>query len=538
MSRPKEPVRGKHDKRRRRVCTTLSALASLAVFAACNAADAPLQVKTTGGWVRGRLERGVISFKGIPYAAPPVGRLRWAPPQPAPSWRGVRAARTYGHDCMQLPMPHRTAWLRTIPSEDCLYVNVWRPEHSSAHRLPVMVWVYGGGFVNGGTSPAEYDGRQFARDGVMLVSFNYRLGDFGFFAFPALRRGGGNFALMDQVAALRWVHRNIARFGGDPNNVTVFGESAGGMSVLAMLEDPLTNGLFQKAIIESGAGRNDIPMLPARPLLGGPASAEAMGVRLARHFGIRGEGRHSLGELRALSPSTVLDGLNMASLAQDQAFAGAPIIDGRLYFGTPVRVFADGRGVRVPVMIGANSADLGFMPEKSLKALFSSFGPDAEAARTLYDPSGRSTLRQVSAEVGGDRWMIEPARAIARVLSNRGQPVYEYRFSYVASSMRGLWRGAPHATEIPFVFDTLKSRYGKHTSVADETMARIVHAYWVAFAKTSRPDPTGEPRWPRYRARADMLMNFTERGPVFERDPLCARLNLEGRVAERRAKVR
>lgn len=213
---------------------------------------------------------------------------------------------------------------------------------------------------------------------------------------------------------------------------------------------------------------------------------------------------------------------------------GGPIVDGRLYLGAPTQVYAAGEGARVAVMIGANSADLGMMPQKSLESLFTSFGPDAAVARAVYDSEGTRTLEQVSEEAGGDRWMIEPARAIARLLSARGQRVYEYRFSYVASSLRTVYTsGAPHATEIPFVFDTLRAHYGAQTSRADEAMAREMHAYWVAFARTGRPDPKDLPSWPAYRASSDRLMNFTEHGPEPEHDPLKRRLDIAQRGSER-----
>jgi para-nitrobenzyl esterase len=499
--------------------------------AIAQAAQAPLDVKTQYGWVSGALERGVVAFKGIPYAAPPRGVLRWAAPQPATPWHGVRPAVEYGPDCMQRPTPGDAAPLRTRPSEDCLYVNVWRPARVSSKPLPVMVWIYGGWYVDGGTSPAVYDGSAFARRGVVLVSFNYRLGNFGFFAFPALARAGvpeGDFAFMDQIAALKWVKRNIAAFGGDPRNVTVFGESCGGASVNALLINPQANGLFQKAIIESGGGGGWLT--PERPLDGGAESAEAIDVRLARHLGIEGQGSQALEALRALPAAKIVDGLNMATLSSDKDYVGGPVVEEHLYFGAPVREYARGMGARVPVMIGANTADLGSMDAKTLPALFASFGPAAGEARAVFDPTGKLTLQQVSDEIGGAARMIEPARAIARTLSARGQAVYEYRFSYIPTSMRGKWPGVWHAAEIPFVFDTVRAHYGAQASAADEAMAREVQSYWVAFARTGRPDPAAEPSWPRYEQRADQLMNFTDRGPKVERDPWRKRLDLTERV--------
>ncbi len=521
-------------------------LASLVGAPRARASASPSLARVEGGLVRGRHEHGVLSLEGNPCAAAPGGARRWAPPQAVKPWKGVRPALTYAHDCMQIPLAGDLAPGRTVPEENCLYLNVWRPRGGSAHNLPVMVWIYGGGFVNGGTSPAVYDGTPFARDGVVLVSFNYRLGNFGFFGFPALTRGKrgemlGDYAFMDQLAALKWVQRNIRAFGGNPHNVTIFGESAGGLSVNDLLITPLARGLFQRAIIESGGGR---AILPSRTLTGSPQSADAMGVRLARHFGIQGEGPRALARLRALPASRLVDGLNMATMDKSPTYVGGPIQYDHLYMGNPIEVYARDPqiGNRVPVMIGANSADLGFFPAKSVAALFARFGPKAAAAHAAFDPTGRLSVQEVSFRVGGALSMIEPARAIARILSARGQPVYEYRFSYVATSLRDTPFGKPgamHATEIPFVFDTVKAHYGGKTSRADETMAREMHAYWVAFAKTGRPDPAGLPRWPQYHASTDRLMNFTaHKGPVAEADPWKARLDLAEWYSDRQAGIR
>ena len=265
------------------------------------------QVTVASGMLEGSVESGVSSFKGIPYAAPPVGDLPWRPPQPVTPWAGVRSATAYGSDCAQLPFPGDAAPLGTPPAEDCLVLNVWRPAERPAEKLPVMVWIYGGGFVNGGSSPAVYDGSPFARRGVVFVSFNYRLGRFGFFGHPALAKESpsgplGNYGYMDQIAALRWVQANIAAFGGDPGNVTAFGESAGGGSVLMLLTSPRAKGLFHRAIIESGGGRDGL--FPTRFLTtagpGGHPSAESVGLEFAKADGITGDDAAALAALRAL----------------------------------------------------------------------------------------------------------------------------------------------------------------------------------------------------------------------------------------------
>jgi para-nitrobenzyl esterase len=240
---------------------------------AVSQSSAPV-VKTDSGQVQGVLADGVASFKGIPFAAPPVGELRWRPPQPVSAWTGVRQASEFGADCMQgrfgpPPAAAPGAAAPRVPSEDCLYLNVWRPADQAARNLPVMVSIYGGGFTGGSSASPNTSGAGFAKQGVVLVAMNYRVGRFGFFAFPGLSserpdETKGNYAYMDQIAALQWVKRNIAAFGGNPNNVTIFGFSAGGVSVHSMLASPMARGLFQKAIVESGGSRDSV--LTARPM--------------------------------------------------------------------------------------------------------------------------------------------------------------------------------------------------------------------------------------------------------------------------------
>src|SRR5580698_11643535 len=231
--------------------------AALAIASGATPSD---EAKIDSGKLKGASKDGVTSFKGVPFAAAPVGVFRWRPPQPVKPWSDVRKAAEYGPDCAQLPFPGDAAPLGVPPAEDCLYANVWAPDGSAGKKLPVMVWIYGGGFVNGGSSPSVYDGTQFAKRGIVFVSFNYRIGRFGFFAFPALTKENpnepkGNYGYMDQIAALQWVRRNAAAFGGDPANVTIFGESAGGGSVLMLMTSPLSKGLFKRAVVESGGGR-------------------------------------------------------------------------------------------------------------------------------------------------------------------------------------------------------------------------------------------------------------------------------------------
>ncbi|WNG36813.1 carboxylesterase family protein [Archangium violaceum] len=489
------------------------------------------QVRVSGGVVQGSVADGVLSFKGIPFAAPPVGDLRWRPPQPVQEWSGVRQATAFGHDCMQVPFAGDAAPLGTPPAEDCLTLNVWRAADApSDGKLPVMVWIYGGGFVNGGSSPSVYDGSRFAQQGVVLVSFNYRLGRLGFFAHPALtaEAGGaptGNFGYMDQLAALEWVKHNIAAFGGDPDNVTIFGESAGGGSVHTLLASPKAQGLFHKAIIMSGGGRGSLlgGSKLSEDTPGGPRSAESIGVEFAKSVGIHQTGPEALAALRALPVERIGD-LSMMNMGVP-TYSG-PMLDGQIVVEWPDAAYRAGRWAKVPVMVGATSADLGFGFARTKDEVFAPF-PDQAAARAAYDPTGNADVRTLVALTAMDRTMIEPARYTARLVAAQGLPAYHYRFSYVADSMRDEWKtGAPHATEIPYVFDTVEARYGAEATELDRKVGREANAYFAHFAKTGEPSGQGLPQWPRYEAGTDLILDFSASGePVAQPDPWKARLD-------------
>jgi len=488
---------------------------------------------TDAGQLKGAIANGVLSFKGIPFAAPPVGPLRWRTPQPVTPWIGVRAATAFGPDCLQVPFPSDAAPLGGALSEDCLYANVWLPAGHRGEKLPVMVWIYGGGFVNGGTSPSVYDGSHFAEQGVVFVSFNYRVGRFGFFGYPALTEENpeephGNYGYMDQIAALKWVQRNIAAFGGDPGQVTVFGESAGGGSVLTLLTSPLSQGLFQKAIIESGGGRD---LLMGQRLLSktspeGTPSAEAIGINFASSVGITDTGAAGLAALRDLPADKIVAGLNMATMRQAATTYCGPMLDGKIVTESPQSALLAGRWAKVPIIIGANSQDIGFPRGRTLDELFAPFGADADKARAAFNPDHSDNVMMVGFPIAAMQMMVEPARFVARTAASQGIPAFEYRFSYVAESLRDRLKGAPHATEIPYVFDTVKAAYGDKLTAQDESLAQKALAYWVNFAKTGDPSGSGLPKWQSQNAQSDMIMEFTNAGPVGEPDPWKTRLDL------------
>jgi para-nitrobenzyl esterase len=503
------------------------------------AAPSPAVVTIDAGRLQGTASDGVLAFKGVPFAAPPVGDLRWRPPQPVKRWTGVRAATEIGHDCLQGPIPGDPG-LGTELSEDCLYLNVWRPAESSKGKLPVMVWIYGGGLVNGGTQPAIYQGDNFARQGVVFVSLNYRLGRFGFFAFPALTSEHpdelkGNYAFMDQIAALKWVQRNIAAFGGDPDNVTVFGESAGGYSVHTLIASPLGKGLFRKAIVESGGGREQ---LGAAPKL---AAGESIGVAFARSQGIEGADAAALAKLRALPADKVTGGLSMRTfMTLNPVTYSGPLTDGKLIVEPPAAAYRAGRNAKVALIAGANGADLGLNFSPTLDALMAPFGDRRDAALAAYDPQGSRQLAAMRAKVGMDQMMLEPARFAVAAVTAQGLPAWAFRFDYVGEALKARApNGAPHASEIPFVFDKYEAPYIAMVSpkdssghagqpgATDKSVAAMIHAYWLNFARTGDPNGPGLPAWPRYDPARDQLLLFRGDGSaVAVADPLKARLDL------------
>jgi para-nitrobenzyl esterase len=470
------------------------------------AAEAPDLARVATGALHGALDGDVVSFKAIPYAAAPVGDLRWRAPRPAPAWSGVRAADKYGAICTQRYDPKDNGTGALPMSEDCLTVNVWRPVSGPRHGLPAMVWIHGGGFVNGSGAAPLYDGTQLARQGVVVVTLNYRLGRFGFFAHPALTRESpdgplANYGLMDQIAALRWVKANIAAFGGDPNAITVFGESAGGISVNNLMVSPAARGLFVRAIVESGAGRNESLHMRAPNILGA-AGAEDQGVAFAKALGVTTD---DPAVLRAIPAEKII------AQPDFSPFTGGVAIDGKIVTMDVDEGFAQGAEAKVPYIIGSNGLEFPLpaaQVDAALGAMLHVSAPARAGLEAAYND--KAAFQQ---QVFSDIIFSEPARHLAALHARHGQPTFLYRFTAMSPAIRGVLHGAPHASERQYVFKTLHASTWP-TGGNDPAIADAMSAYWVSFAKTSDPNGGGRPAWPDYRNAPNRLLDFTNDGPV------------------------
>jgi para-nitrobenzyl esterase len=489
---------------------TLSLLAATAVLAAAD----PSRVRIETGALKGVVGAEVVSFKGIPYAAPPIGDSRWRAPRTAHQWPGELHADRYGALCMQKINPRDNGVGAPPASENCLTVNVWKP--LVAKQLPVMVWIHGGGFVNGSGTAALYDGTQLARLGVVVVTLNYRLGRLGFFAHPALSKESpdrllGNYGLMDQLAALQWVQRNIAAFGGNAKNVTLFGESAGGMSVQRLMIAPQARGLFHKAIVESGAGSESMARIKEKNR-DGFESAEAQGKQFADSLGAGNDVR----SLRALSAEKII-----AAGDPSPAGDGGPIIDGKMLTQDVADAFRKGDEMSVPYLVGANSLEFpiakgGF--EASVKQYLHLPANDLAKLATLYTDQQAFETHFVS-----DAIFVEPARHLAALHARRNAATFLYRFAFVSQSMHSVLNGAPHASERQYVFDTLSASPWK-TEEADQQIARLMSAYWVTFAKTGNPNGDNRPQWPAYTSESDTLLEIANEATSARSAPFAERL--------------
>jgi para-nitrobenzyl esterase len=462
------------------------------------------QLKTADGVLEGVVSADgkVRTFKGIPFAAPPVGPLRWKAPQPPVPWTGVRKASEYGARCMQGNIYSDMIFHDSGPSEDCLYLNLWMPANPAVARLPVMVWIYGGGFQAGATSEPRQDAGNLSKKGVLVVSMNYRLGIFGFFSHPELTKesghdSAGNYGLLDQLAALQWVKKNIATFGGDPGNVTIFGESAGSFSVSALVASPLAKGLFQRAIGESGAYLSS-DTLPLKPR----AEAEKMDAEFAGSA----LGTDSLPELRAKSADEILQ-----AAVKEKQIRFAPNVDGYFLPEDATAIYAQGKQSAVPLLAGWNLDEARYGAILGQDAptaanfrthLQSLYGAHADQMVKLYAGSSDAEVKRAAQDLASDRFIafstwkwLEMQQTTAKV------PVYRYEFDetlpLAPDAPAGAEATAPHASEIEFVFQVLSSRKLPWRP-EDRKVSELMGSYWTNFAKTGDPNGAGLPRWPVY----------------------------------------
>lgn len=502
-------------------------LLSAAVLAASLFA-APLEaqprVRTALGVVEGlTLPSGVHSFRGIPYAAAPVGNRRWKAPQPVAPWSGVRKADRFAAQCMQGRPFSDMVFRNDGTSEDCLYLNIWAPAAAARGTLPVLVYFYGGGFVAGDGSENRYDGESMAKQGIVVVTMSYRLGIFGSFVHPALtaespQRAAGNYGLLDQHATLAWVQRQIAAFGGDPKRVTIAGESAGSFSVSAQMASPLSRGLIAGAIGESGAffGRT----LSATPR----ADAEKQGERFGAVIGAP-----SLAALRALSSIELMDAANRPDVPRFGA-----VIDGWFFPEAPSVLYAKGQQAKVPLLAGWNSQEMSgrallreLTTAQFAQVLQRTFGDNAAEAATHYRAATDADVLPAATELAGDqfiafgtwKWLDEHAKS--------GQPVFRYLFTQKRPAMVKPPAnpgppdlGAVHSAEIEYAMGNLPLNPVFAWTPADHATSKAMQGYFVNFIKTGNPNGTGLPEWPRGQPQNGRAMRMVlDAAPRAEAEP-------------------
>jgi para-nitrobenzyl esterase len=473
-------------------------------------------VQTTGGKIRGVTRAsGGAEFLGIPYAQPPVGDLRWHEPVPVQPWKDVRDASSFGAPCAQPPLGDWNRRDAAFSKEDCLFLNVLTPVWPAKEPLPVMVWLHGGANEGGTASSPLYKDGTLVQHGIMLVTVNYRLGVFGFLAHPELTResphkASGNYGLMDQIAALHWVQDNIAKFGGDPSNVTVFGQSAGAQDTSFLMTSPLAKGLFHKAILESGSGLN--PNLP--PL----AESEQRGEKFAALLKAPA-GSAALPFLRQLGAGELLKAVQNRD--HSEPAAAEPSVDGWVLPRLPAQVFASQQQMPIPLLIGTTTREFGMQAstEELKKFIENVTGKSAPQALALYglENGGQGANDPLYGSVA-NQWLADlvfrcPATTQALWQNALHQPIYEYQFEHAIPDQEA--EGAVHSTDLPYVF----GYYPKHGNISgafgevDFKLADLIENYWTNFAKRSNPNAEGLPNWPKYDG-SQSFIEFTQDGRV------------------------
>jgi len=462
-----------------------------------------------------------LSFKGIPYAAPPVGDLRWKAPQAVAPWKGVRDATRFGPRAMQEPIWDDMFFFDEGPSEDCLYLNVWIPANAGDEKLPVMYWIHGGGFIAGGTSEPRQNGEELAKKGVIVVSVGYRMGVFGFMAHPELtaesmENASGNYGLLDIVAGLRWVQENIEAFGGDADNVTIFGESAGSWAVSSLIASPSAEGLFHKAIAQSGAILNPWGKVPSL------AEAEEVAV----DFASEQLGVSTLDQLREIPATQLLETHWSKALRRFSV-----CVDGYFFPKEPGQIFANREQNQVPLIAGwtlDESTEAGLLGEAEptvanyQEKARELFGDQADAFLAAYPASNQDEVIRFAADFAGDRFIGHGTWKLIEVQSlNTTLPVYRYRFDQTLPLAVGAPEGtrarAAHSWEIEYVFDVIDSK-DLPWRESDRKVADWMSTYWINFAKTGNPNGEGLPAWPAYNQHGDKPVLLIDATPELDSD--------------------
>ncbi len=440
----------------------------------------------------------VISvFKGIPYAQPPVGELRWKPPLPVKPWKGIRPTLAFGAAAPQSPSNMGGIAEDIRQDEDCLNLNVWTPAKSKDQALPVMVWIHGGGFQIGSNSLPLYNCEKLARKGVVVVSINYRLNYFGQFAHPWLteeseHKASGNYSLLDQIQALKWVQKNIRQFGGDPNRVTLFGESAGSRSITLLVASPLAKGLFQRGICESGAIRDVSTPREIR---------EKQGIKIAEQLGAT-----SLKALRALP---------WEDFKGSGTFDSNPIVDGWVIPDDPAILYTEGRINKVPLIIGINADEAMLFlirskidtMEKYTTYVKQTYGDQAQKILDVYADIAQKDVKDAINHIRTDSTMLLTAIQQARWLEKTGTPVYFYFFTRIPPTLLGKLSKAHHGAEIPYVFGNMGERWGK-AEKTDFDLSNAMMTYWTRFAANGNPNDQTLPQWPVYSSKTDAYLEL------------------------------
>ena len=484
----------------------------------------PQPVKTKAGLVSGvaGTKPGIAVFKGIPFATPPVGNLRWAAPKPASPWTGVLSAAKFSASCIQTIVQERKPWTYEFMahnnvSEDCLYLNVWTPAKSAGEKRPVFVYIYGGGFTEGSAAAPVYDGEGLASKGHVVVTINYRVGIFGFFNHPELsaeseHHSSGNYGLLDQVAALEWIHENITAFGGDPNRVTIAGQSAGASSVHALTASPLARGLFQRAIEESGSSVGSVGLVNANQL----SNAEQNGVRFAE-----AKGAKNLAELRAMSWQKITEPIQSPAGGRGGAgFRFSLVVDGYFLPASVDEIFAQGKQNDVPELTGMTANDIGITsnPNTTLSMFHDQakgrYGDLADVFLKAYDASSDAEAVEATRASSRDQSRISMYLWAMNRAKTAKTKAYTYYWNHTLPGPDAAVYKAFHTSEVPYVLNTLYASDRPFTD-ADRRIADMMSSYWANFAATGDPNGKGLPHWPAVEQKPNMTMQVGDAtGPI------------------------